>query len=71
MATMLSRTLAEWAAGLNYSDLTPDAIDAAKRFLYDSLGCAFGGSRTHDCQIVERHDHRNAGEWRRYHDHHQ
>jgi len=55
MTTMLSRTLAEWAAGLKYEHLTPDAIEAARRFLYDSLGCAFGGARTHDCRIAERH----------------
>lgn len=55
MATLLSRTLAEWAVGLKYEDLTPDAIDGAKRFLYDSLGCAFGGAATHDCRIVERY----------------
>jgi 2-methylcitrate dehydratase len=55
MATLLSRTLAEWAAGLKYEDLTPDSVDGAKRFLYDSLGCAFGGAATHDCRIVERY----------------
>jgi 2-methylcitrate dehydratase len=55
MATFLSRTLAEWAAGLKYEDLSPDAVEGAKRFLYDSLGCAFGGARTHDCRMVERH----------------
>ena len=38
MAQFLSRTLAEWACSLKYEDLTPDAIDFAKRFLYDSLG---------------------------------
>jgi 2-methylcitrate dehydratase len=55
MAILLSRTLAEWAAGLKYDDLTPDAIEGAKRFLYDSLGCAFGGAATHDCRIAERY----------------
>jgi 2-methylcitrate dehydratase len=50
----ITRTLAEWTAGLNYEHLTPEAIDGAKRFLYDSLGCAFGGARTHDCRIVEK-----------------
>ncbi|MDM7913974.1 MAG: MmgE/PrpD family protein, partial [Candidatus Eisenbacteria bacterium] len=55
MATPLTRTLAEWACGLKYEDLTAEAIDFAKRFLYDSLGCAFGGARTHDCRIVEKY----------------
>jgi 2-methylcitrate dehydratase len=53
MATFLTRILAEWTAGLTYGDLTPEAVDGAKRFLYDSLGCAFGGARTHDCRIAE------------------
>ena len=55
MAQMLSRTLAEWASQLKYDQLTPDAIEYAKAFLYDSLGCAFGGARLHDSQIVEKH----------------
>jgi 2-methylcitrate dehydratase len=38
-----------WACRLQVRDLTPDAIDAAKRhgdaaaFLYDTIGCALGG----------------------------
>jgi 2-methylcitrate dehydratase len=55
MAQFLTRTLAEWSAGLAYDHLTPDAIQFAKAFLYDSLGCAFGGSRVHDSRIVEEH----------------
>jgi len=52
MATFLTRTLAEWTASLKYEHLTPDAIDGAKRFLYDSLGCAFGGAHVHDTAIA-------------------
>ncbi|MFN8547392.1 MAG: MmgE/PrpD family protein [Candidatus Eisenbacteria bacterium] len=52
MATFLTRTLAEWTASLRYEQLTPDAIDGAKRFLYDSLGCAFGGAHVHDTEIA-------------------
>lgn len=55
MSKFLSRTLAEWAAEVQYEQLTPVAIDAAKRFLYDSLGCAFGGALTEDCRIVIDH----------------
>lgn len=54
MAT-LTRTLAEWAAQLKYEQLTPEAVEGAKRFLYDSLGCAFGGALTHDCRMMEAH----------------
>ncbi len=55
MAPMLSRTLAEWASQLRYEHLTIDAIEYAKAFLSDSLGCAFGGARLHESQIVEKH----------------
>ena len=54
MGKMLSRTLAEWAAETRFEELTPGAIEAAKAFLYDSIGCAFGGSRLHESRLVER-----------------
>ncbi len=55
MSQFLSRTLAEWAAEVKYEQLSPESIDSAKRFLYDSLGCAFGGALTEDCRIVIDH----------------
>ncbi|MCG3138543.1 MAG: 2-methylcitrate dehydratase 2 [Phycisphaerae bacterium] len=54
MATM-TEGIAKWAAGFQYEQLTPAAIEAAKRFLYDSIGCALGGSQVHDCQIFQQH----------------
>ncbi len=45
--TSISRTWAAFALGLTFDKLTPDAVDAAKRFLYDSLGCALGAG-SHD-----------------------
>jgi 2-methylcitrate dehydratase len=50
--TSISRTWAGFAAGLSYKDLTPEAVDAAKRFLYDSLGCALGAAGHHDVEIA-------------------
>ena len=55
MAEMLSKTLSEWASSLKYEDLTPDAIHSAKAFLYDSLGCAFGGALLEDSKIAVDH----------------
>src|SRR5690606_16777689 len=51
----ITGTIAEWACGVRYEDLTPDAIDAAKRFLFDTIGCALGGAQVHDCQIFLDH----------------
>jgi 2-methylcitrate dehydratase len=48
-------TISEWACGVTYADLTSDAIDAAKRFLYDTLGCALGGAQVHDVQLFRDH----------------
>lgn len=51
----ITRTLSEWAGSLKYEDLTVEAIDAAKRFFYDSIGCALGGYRQDDCELVHRY----------------
>ena len=48
----VSWTLAEWASNLSYDDLSPEAIHAAKLYLFDSFGCALGGSQQHDVQIM-------------------
>ena len=54
MPTITER-IARWATEIRYEHLTPEAIDAAKRFLYDTLGCALGGSQVHDCKIFLQH----------------
>lgn len=51
----ITHQIAEWACNAKYEHLTPDVIDAAKRFLYDTVGCALGGSQVHDCQIFLEH----------------
>jgi 2-methylcitrate dehydratase len=43
--------MARWAAGLQYKDLSQDAIYQAKRLLLDSIGCALGGYQQHDVKI--------------------
>ena len=43
-----SATIARFAAGLRFSDLTQAAVHEAKRYLLDSLGCALGGYKQHD-----------------------
>ncbi|MFQ6114015.1 MAG: MmgE/PrpD family protein [bacterium] len=48
----ISRQIAKFALGLQYKDLPPKVVDEVKRFLYDSIGCAFGGYTTNDVQIV-------------------
>jgi hypothetical protein len=48
---LLSHTIAEWACCLKYEHLSPEAIQAAKLFWFDS-GCALGGSRQENAIAV-------------------
>lgn len=44
--------MARFTRDLKYEDLSPAAIDLAKRFLLDSVGCAYGGSQAEDVAIM-------------------
>ena len=48
----LSYRIGQWVAGLRYEDLPRKVLREVQRYLLDSIGCAFGGWRTHDWQIV-------------------
>src|SRR5208337_3996960 len=48
----ITATMSRWAAGLQYAQLSEDAVYQAKRFLLDSVGCALGGYRQHDVIIA-------------------
>ncbi|AFH48859.1 2-methylcitrate dehydratase [Ignavibacterium album JCM 16511] len=52
MNKSISRTIAEFAVGLQYKDLPKEVIHEVKRYLYDSIGCAFGGYHTKDVRII-------------------
>ncbi len=52
---LLSHTIAEWACSLNYEHLSPEGIQAAKLFWFDSIGCALGGSQQDDAKILLKH----------------
>jgi 2-methylcitrate dehydratase len=46
--------LAEFTVGLTYDRVPDDAKAAAKRFVFDSIGCALGGLKQEDTQIYRR-----------------
>jgi 2-methylcitrate dehydratase len=48
----ITATMSEWAAGLEFEQLSADAVYQAKRFLLDSIGCALGGYQQHDVAIA-------------------
>jgi 2-methylcitrate dehydratase PrpD len=51
----LTMRLAEFAAGLNYDDLPPQAVHEVKRALLDFLGCAFLGAKHTTVEVLLAH----------------
>ncbi len=52
MGKSISRIMSEYAVGLKYEDLPQNVINEVKRYLYDSIGCAYGGYHTKDLNIL-------------------
>jgi 2-methylcitrate dehydratase len=48
----ITAKMARWAAAVDFSHLSQDAVFQAKRFLLDSIGCALGGYQQHDVKIA-------------------
>ena len=52
MNKSISSTISEFAVNLKYKDLPKEVIHEVKRYLYDSVGCAFGAYNTKDVKIL-------------------
>lgn len=50
----VSQELAEFCTQVTYSDLPPEVVEAVKRCVYDSVGCAFGGVRTREYELADQ-----------------
>jgi 2-methylcitrate dehydratase len=50
----ISRQMAEFAHSLTFEDLPQEVIHEAKRFLIDTLGCAFAAVKNEDTQAMHR-----------------
>lgn len=48
----IARQMAEFAVDLKYEDLSENVIHEVKRFLYDSIGCAYGSMSTQDVKSM-------------------
>ncbi len=48
----IARRMADFALELKYADLPAEVIEEVKRYLYDSIGCAFGGYQDHDVKSM-------------------
>ena len=52
MSETITAGMARWAAELTFDDLGEKAVHEARRYLLDSLGCAFGGICQEDAKIA-------------------
>ncbi len=50
----IARQIARFSLGLKYDDLPAEVVHEVKRYLYDSIGCAYGGYSTHDVGIIKK-----------------
>ena len=57
----VSHQLSDFAVNLKYEDLPEEVIFQVKRFLLDSVGCAFGGWDTEDVQIQQEFHQKMGG----------
>jgi len=48
----ISRIISEFAVNIKFNDLPLEVVEEAKRFLYDSIGCAYGAYYTKDVNII-------------------
>ena len=53
MQKSISRQIAEFAVNLKYEDLPKEVVEEVKRYLYDSIGCAYGAYNTKDVKILK------------------
>ena len=54
MSKTISRRMAEFAVNLTYDDLPERVVREVKRYLYDSIGCAYGAHGTKDVAIMRK-----------------
>ena len=52
MNKSISRQIAEFAVSLKFADLPDEVVNEVKRYMYDSIGCAYGGYHTKDLNII-------------------
>ena len=52
MEKSISRIISEYAVRLKYEDLPKEVVETTKRFIYDSIACAYGGYHTKDVNII-------------------
>ena len=52
MEKSIARIISEYAVNLKFEDLPKEVVETTKRFIYDSVACAYGGYHTKDVNII-------------------
>lgn len=52
MEKSIARIISEFAVNLKFEDLPKEVVESVKRFIYDSVACAYGGYHTKDVNII-------------------
>ena len=52
MEKSIARVISEFSVGLLFADLPQEVVHEVKRYMYDSIGCAYGGYHTRDVNII-------------------
>ena len=52
MKKSIARQISEFSVGLEFNNLPDDVVYEVKRYMFDSIGCAFGGYHTPDVNII-------------------
>ena len=52
MEKSIARQISEFSVKLKYEDLPENVIHEVKRYMYDSIGCAYGAYHTKDVNII-------------------
>jgi 2-methylcitrate dehydratase PrpD len=61
MSHNATKNLAKFAVETNYDNLTPEVVQAAKRLILDTVGCAIGGYSTDIAKIVTEFKRESGG----------
>ena len=54
MSLSIARQIARYALELQFDDLPSEVVHEVKRYLYDSIGCAFGGFYSRDVAAIRK-----------------
>ena len=52
MEKSIARQIAEFSVDLQFDMIPKEVVHEVKRYMYDSIGCAYGGYHTKDVNII-------------------